>query len=184
MKKTMGYVSLLVLTAAPALAQERYRTGLDFLVGGSTSAVGATWHVTDRFALRPLLSYAWDRYVWSSSASPEGVRVDKYQRTTSLGAGLGALLYLRQRESLSTYVTAGFELDHVSQRPDEAEPSWTGNGGKASGAFGVQYAFTKHVSAFGETGLAYTMRPASPDGSLSKHLGTLQTGVGAIFYLD
>jgi hypothetical protein len=197
MKKAIGYVSLGVLLAAPALAEERGPIGLNFSVGGGSRSIGATWHATDRLALRPTFEY--DHLRSDGSATYADGRAEPTERRfTSVGGGVAALLYLSRRDTLSAYVAGAVALTRDSQHYGTPLERTTRNGHTLSARFGVQYAVTKKVSAFAETGLSYTRSKEGQDWAgredpwnLSavrhedtvKRIGTLSTSVGAIFYL-
>jgi hypothetical protein len=112
-------LTLALLPALPTAAQEKGQIGIDLSVGFSSApqTLGLTYHVTKRFAVRPLFSFEHDSSdsVASFFAAPDG-SVDATTTTTtdSFAAGIEALLYIARSEGFSTYIGASYERSHSS----------------------------------------------------------------------
>jgi hypothetical protein len=183
MKYRTGFALILALAALPAAAEERHQVGLDASVGSSSSTLGITWHLTERFALRPTFSYA-----HASSDSQDTITfadgsfaTTSTLKTTTLSGGLEAMFYVSRGDALATYVAATYLRSYSSQNStapqlasglgtlppmlaEEAKSyldggtagSLTTNSNVLGGALGAEYALSKHFSAFAEAGLRYS----------------------------
>jgi hypothetical protein len=200
-------LSLTLLTGAAARAQEKGRTGLTVAF---PAAVGVIWHVTDRVALRPDVSFSW------SSSSPDPASASSFTSSgngASVGVGLSGLFYVRKWEGLSAYVSPRFSYARNSttltttistvtlvgpgggldSTLSSVETEGTSSTYSLSGAFGAQYSLSRKFGVFGEAGFGYshsrtstTSSPSLPSLSSSSGvtvnaIGT-RAGVGVIFY--
>jgi hypothetical protein len=198
MRNAVGYVCAFVLAAMPIAAQEngqRGRIGLDFSVG-SSSALGVTWHLSDRFALRP--TFDLDFHHEEVTTSPRVSFVDpntdtiqtqvttqtKATTQTRVSAGLEALAYVTSSEPLSTYVSLSYQRVHDSGSGAEYGAPRS-NGDRVGAGFGVQHAFSKRLSAYAEAQVWYSAfaQKGGDWRETLKNFGTTSTNIGAIFYL-
>jgi hypothetical protein len=154
---------------------------------GYPASIGAMWHVTDRVAVRPELSFSVGT-TESSAGSFSSTSSDSW----SLGAGVSALFYLRQRERLRTYVAPRFSYGRSESTVDSSSFGGTSSELSTSsvtlaGLFGASYALHARFAVFGEVGVGLSdseststvVTGARTDGT---RFGT-QSGVGVIFYL-
>jgi hypothetical protein len=75
---------------------------------GFPASFGALWHVSDKVALRPELSFG------GSSNDSTGSSIAISGSGWSVGTGVSALFYLRAPDRLRTYVTPRFTYGHSS----------------------------------------------------------------------
>lgn len=183
MKNASACLTLLMLSALPAAAQETHEFGLDFTIGTSSQTLGATWHVTRRIALRPTFSYSHTSAdsVQTLFASDGDVDATTSSTTESLGAGLEGMVFLTRTQSLSTYLAATYRRVHSSSRTDapqvavpltqlppilarqvasylvfSSSSKSSGNSNAFGPAFGLQYEVGKHFSVFAEAGVSFS----------------------------
>jgi hypothetical protein len=157
-RETAVLLSVLLSTAVPAAAQDKGRVGLTM---GYPAGVGLMFHVSDRFALRPEVSFTREVTEGPGSAGT-------YSTTTtwSVGVGLSVLFYLHETDNLRTYVSPRFSYGRVNSTwTTILPPGAKGYGGpgpstedsyQVSGSFGAQYALGRRFSVFGDLGIAYT----------------------------
>jgi hypothetical protein len=181
---TRACVLAVVVLAVPCHAQELHQLGLDFSVGSSSQTLGVTWHVGPVVALRPTFNFSHTKADSESLSSPDGaVTQTSTAKTTNVGAGLEALAYVSRREPLSTYLAGSYRYGHISTE-GLVRGSHTNT---AAALLGAQYAFNKHLSIYGETGISYTSSETDAQGlvgpSRAHTINTLNTNIGAIFYL-
>ena len=201
---------LLVLVNCRAVnAQEKKRAGVTM---GYPASVGFVFHVTDRVALRPELSF--DKS--SSKQSTDIVYYPSRDRTSSstsndasvVGVGLSALFYAGKWDNVRTYVSPRITytrltttIDYCCYFVDFAVPTptlespisfrapapekATSSMFSGAGSFGAQYSMSSKFSLFGEVGLSYS-RTTGPEWNIySKTKSTswsTRTGVGIVFY--
>jgi hypothetical protein len=190
---TLGMGLILALGAARASAQEKGALGLDALAGNSTATIGARWHITKKFALRPTVAFSRVTSEQDTTVIADGTQAVGKQQTLdwTLGAGLAGLYYISQGEALSTYVGASYSHNHQSesvnplifppidtlQTPNLAhlesiasvfQPNRTGANANVVGAlFGIQHALSKKVTLFGELGIDYSFQSLNQKAILS-----------------
>ena len=178
-------VALLLLgSATNALAQEAGDVGLSM---GYPSNVAFIWHVTDRVAIRPEISFAWSSLETEIDTPIEGGELKSDTFTTSFG--VSGLFYLGTSDRLRTYVTPRFVYSRASvesEAPFTPDLDSTDDGFQFSGSFGAQYGISDRFGVFGEVGIAYS--------SMSLQLGLpidveretrafgTRTAVGVTFY--
>jgi hypothetical protein len=183
MKKPLGWLAVFLASALPALAQDKGQWGFD-LSAGSSSTVGATVHLTDRWALRPTLGFSHstsDESAPFTTENAEGniISIDGTQTATGTAwsPGLEALFYVSRHDAFSTYVAASYQYTHnsasnqfvpppgvlppnlvrlVAQEVQNGNYKSTSHGNGVGVAFGLQYALHKHFSVFGEVGVRYS----------------------------
>jgi hypothetical protein len=153
-----------------AKAQEAGQVGLTF---GFPPSVGLVWQVSDHISLRP-------------TAQVAGVN-ENGQKSTTIGAGISALVFLHTWDNLRAYVGPNFSY---SRAKDDVNPpngfTSTTSGYTGAGFFGTQYALNRRFSIFGEVGFSYThfgfsSTLAGASQSTRSTWGTT-TGIGAILY--
>jgi hypothetical protein len=161
------------------------------------ASVGLIWHVSDRVALRPDVSFS-----WSSSTTPPDALVTSTGRGTSYGVGLSGLFYVGKWEGLSAYLSPRFSYARTSTMVTTTLPGGfegsirptisthategTNSAYSLSGSFGAQYSLSRKFGVFGEAGLGYNETRSSSSsltstGSTAHGLGT-RAGVGVLFY--
>ena len=149
---------MLLLLPASAYAQQAPKFGLTFQM--PTSA-GILWRVNDRIAIRQDV-----RSSHSSSESTSTITIGSTTSTSSsqssgysIGASLSGLFYVSRWDTVRTYLSPRFDYVYSHSRftSTGSTPSVTTNGTPStSGSFGVQFDAHRHLSAFGELGLAYS----------------------------
>lgn len=193
------------LVAAPAFAQDHGQVGLSM---GYPASVGVVWHVTDRVAIRPEISFVHTStdttaITTLTFTTPLGIQTQTTRAqfttdNTTVGTGVSGLFYLWKREALSAFVTPRYAYNRGT--------STTTGGGIAiptdgavkthfiSGSFGAQYALGRRFTVFGEIGLGYThssvdneptssVSPGASTGSATTSHGiAARSGAGIVFY--
>jgi len=191
---------VLLSTAATAHAQDTGRVGLTM---GYPAAIGVIWHVSERVAVRPELSWSHS----SSEATSSGITFSSGTNvvtttTTStsdgwtVGVGASGLFYVRKSDGLSMYVsprlmytrnvsrmTSSTVFPPVLPQPTE----FTTSGYLGSGSFGAQYALGRRFGLFGEVGVSYSRVRNSNNLSILGSNNVLRTvgtrsGAGVLFY--
>jgi hypothetical protein len=192
-------VLLLLGLAVPASAQDDRRVGL---VMGVPVQIGILWHVTERVALRPDVSFSW------SSSDLGGASTDdvdySYSSSTSLSrvtAGLTLLYYLSDDEGVRTYVAPRYQVSRASTStdsvltipvipgfpdvlPDSDRRHVTQVDHSAGVSFGASYAPVERLAVFGEAGLEFAASSSPRLGDLestSRAVGTT-AGVGVVLH--
>ncbi len=205
--------------AVRATGQEKGRLGADVAFSSATSStIGLTWHATNRVALRPVFGFLHETRDDVQTYLADGVAFDGTSRTTNtaISGGLEGMLYLTRAESLSTYVAVSYQRQHaketagavslaipLSQAPPlvqqlvASDPFRPRNQTTASNLYGaaagLEYAFGKRFSAFGEAGLRYVTTKLRVAEGLPRNgvaagpadldqIGTFTSTVGVIFY--
>lgn len=210
MRYIVASLSLLMALAPTCLAQTRSQFGFNFSVNPASSSpnstIGVTYHMTDRFAVRPLVRFDRKRFKevaavavvssfsFGSTQSSTQEEFDADVKQSSWAAGVGLLCYVSRSENLSTYVSGSFEYSHV--KSEWTLPSlpfgmdvfssfrnYTGSGKSVTGSFGLQYAVAKKFSVFGEVGVRYGTVDRSAATRDYSDLGSINSGLGLIFYL-
>ena len=146
-----GVLLLVTFVLCPSLArgQEAGKNGITFAY---PAAVGMLWHVTEKVAVRPELSFAF------TSTEGTGIESD----TDALALGASALFYVKRWDTVSAYVSPRFAWGRNSTTSQSnfpgvgSETEITGNSFLYSGSFGAQAWIGQRFSAFGEVGLGYT----------------------------
>jgi hypothetical protein len=183
-------VSALVLVAGSAGAQEPPRKGLTLAYPLS---VGLLWPVTSKIALRPELTGS---RVWADSTrtSQAGQATDEASSSSwSVGAGVSALLYVRQWEGLRGYLTPRFAYTRSMTTTDVTDN--TVSQYSFSGSFGLECVLGRRFAVFAELGAAYTLQKGTNTSYASSSSGTPtsaiatttqtlapRSGIGAIVY--
>lgn len=163
MKKVL-FVLALVAVASVATAQSAGKYGFNVAYGGGGSNIAVTYHLSDMLALRPGLGY---------TSNDNGTTV-----STRFTVGSDVLYYLSNADGMGMYVGGGFS--YVAKSTDKPETSDSEMDFK--GLLGFQYALNAKLGVYGEVAFSYTS--LSGDGGDSSSLGTKNSGVGLIFYLN
>ena len=155
---------------------------------GYPASFGVMWHVTERLAIRPELSFSFA----TSESQATGVSVTSSD-TWSLGIGVSALFDLRQWDGLRTYVAPRFTYSRGEATVDSSSfggltSELRSSGFAIAGLFGASYRMHPRFAVFGEAGLSFgdaETRSSAGFGARSntQRLGTT-AGVGVIFYLQ
>jgi len=188
-------VSIILLTIVRAAeAQEKGQAGL---VIGYPASAGVVWHLSERVAVRPDVTFARSSNEQTNVAvgpftSPSASSGDSWQVT----AGLSALFYVHRRDALRTYVSPRFAYSRTSSTSTNTIASPFGGTSRfesaiaqysAVGSFGVQYSLGRTFSIFGEIGAAYTQSESSSGLTVTRIEGTTRSvntrsGVGVVLY--
>jgi hypothetical protein len=195
MKRTIGAALLLLnLGAGHVRAVDRGRVGIDLEVG-ARRLLGATYHLTDRVALRPGL------FLQSQTAENTPSLIDTSQdlivyetQETSFGGQLEVDYFLlRGARDLMPYVSATFAYAHVnSQYPVPQGPTLILRNGNLHNwsmgtGFGMQYAVADRIHVFGHVGLSYSSgQRFTVNGRIlrSHSWSTATSALGAVFYFN
>jgi hypothetical protein len=180
----------LCLLLVPALshAQERGQVGLTM---GVPAAAGVIWHVTNRIAVRPEITFA--QVTSRAEVSLPNASTETTSRQLSYGASL--LWYFGSSDNVRPYVSPRIAYSRITtedSRPslpgaddDDDDPAGTL---AVSGSFGVQYTPSRRVGLFGEVGIAraHTEQSRSFPGiavTTSVTSWSTRGAVGVILYL-
>ena len=178
----------ILVTAAPAAAQEKGQVGL---VMGYPASVGVQFQASDGVAIRPEVTFS----TASAKTSYTGDFTEPVSNSdgTAFGIGLKALFYLKKWDSLRAFVTPGFVYARstTTNKYSTNSTKSTSNNYQIVGSFGAQYALSRRFGLLGEVGLQYSDVENDyrlPDGtsgtsSSSKSFGT-RAAVGVVFYLN
>ena len=165
--------------AAPtASAQDAGRVGL---TTGYPAAIGVQWHISERTAIRPEISFTTNS---SSSQSLIGATSD----FSSVGTGVSVLFFSPLRDNLKLYVAPRFGYSRTSGTTEVSESNTDIY--SIGGSFGGHYALGRRFALFGEAGLQYSHQNGSIQSSTVSALKTTsqgdsastRTGVGIVIY--
>jgi hypothetical protein len=173
-------VILSVPGATPVAAQERGDTGITM---GYPASVGLVWHVTDRIAIRPELSFS------VRNTEDRGLQTANSD-TTAFGVGVSGLFYVRQWDKLRAYVAPRYTYARATAKTDLSDSAGTeielhSTTHTVFGSFGAQYSLAERFSVYGEVGVAHSngsgrseLTPNRTDTSAFSS----QSGIGVTFY--
>jgi hypothetical protein len=160
-------LGLILFPSVETLAQEKGQKGFNFGVF-EVASVGATLHLTDSFAFRPLVRY--DTY--------DADRVEE----TAYGADLGFLYFASSRDDLWLYFGGEIGYTRVEQDRqtyygsyDIDDDIWS-----LKALFGLQYTLNRRLGVYGEVGARHIWED-EPD---VESLRVFSSGIGIIFYFD
>jgi hypothetical protein len=181
----LGIIIASIGSVSTVSAQDKGDTGVTM---GYPAAVGIVHHISDRFAIRPEITFS----VASSSSDVAGSTSES--DTWTLGVGASGILYLRQWDRLRSYFSpryAYFRGETTSTTSiflpvvDNAENTTTSSQHQIVGSFGAQFAAHDKFSVYGEVGIGFTRQRSRSELSggrgTGNQLGT-RSGVGVIFY--
>jgi opacity protein-like surface antigen len=186
MKKSSFILMLALIIPGIALAQKKGQFGFNLSVN-SGSAIGVTYHLSDRFALRPSLSYTRTTFE-TTTTYYDGFRYveRKVEQTDkTYGGGLEGLLYFPSSNDFTMYLGAGISYLKTERAvPDDFlfSPDFKTGNISLDGSLGLQYALSKNLSVYGEIGFNYIDGDDDADFSVSG-LSTRNSGIGIILYL-
>jgi hypothetical protein len=195
-------VLALVFAGSIARAQDAGQVGIAM---GYPESVAVLWHVTDRVAVRPELSFRSSHN--EGGGSSLGTVASSTSDSSFVGVGASGLFYVARWDALRAYVSprVAFSRSHSTSEITIALPPFPvtvggltpttttqtiiGHTVGADGSFGAQYAFHARFSAYGEVGFGYSRStgsetPASPVTFVlptTSGWGT-RSAVGVIFY--
>jgi hypothetical protein len=136
------------LMTTPAAAQEKGAMGLTI---SAPSAVGVIWHVSERVAIRPEVSFSF------SETDAESANLSDVSSHSVTLAG-SALFYLGRWDSLRTYAAprfsyswAGSSTGDSGRDLDASQNAWG-----LAGSIGAQYNLGTRFAVFVEAGLMYS----------------------------
>jgi hypothetical protein len=177
--------ALIAAFPALAVAQEQHNVGITM---GYPAAVGVLWHVSDKVAIRPELSFAGSSSETTTTPSDIEIEGDGW----TIGTGVSALFYLRKEDRLRTYVSPRFTYIHTSNTTTTTglpvtnpEVESSSNVVGFSGSFGAQYAVGDRFSIYGELGFAFSHASSKASVTTTRGSGNqwgLRSGVGVVFY--
>ncbi len=169
----------MIVSVATAGAQDSPRVGITM---GYPASFGVLWHVSDRVALRPELSFA------LSDSSSESI-VDDQTNFWSLGTGISVLFYSSISDNLRTYVAPRFSYGRTSGDTNNTDS--TTDSYMYGGTFGAQYSLSRRFAAFGEVGVNYSHQSSTVISTIGPVTNTItshgnafgiRTAVGVILY--
>lgn len=200
MRRSIGFVLVMLGAATHAQAQESGRFGITM---GYPASIGFIWHLSDRVAIRPEISFSQNTADSTSTIvfTSNGTRVTTVSSTAAndqwtVGVGASALLYVGRWESLRTYVSPRFVYTRNSATSTETTSATVTSIQPASefisqsyfvsGAFGAQYALGRRFGVFGEVGLGFSHNTTDSTqngaGTSRGHTIGSRTGAGVILY--
>jgi hypothetical protein len=172
MMRNAGAVFVALVCAAPLAAQEKGQVGLDLSFHGSP-AIGVTWHLSKRLALRPSLGFTRSSMESEDILSWNGMSAtvpDESERS-SVRYGVATLFYLPAVAETSTYLGASYHRIGASSESDPTEVEIAsgflsrqpGNdieesGNSAAAFLGLKRFIGKKVAVYGEAGLGFSWR--------------------------
>ena len=199
--------STLIASFSVAFAQEERRVGV---VAGYPAAVGALWQVTDRFAIRPDVSWSWSS-TESSSTTDVGGGFGSFSSASSFEShattfGISGLWTVHREDALrvylggragyswstgtststSTNISIGFPgLTPVVTTTTRTTENRT-EAYAASAMFGGQYQLGRRFATFGEIGVTYNWSQSTGGTATllnsEGHGVSLRSGVGIILF--
>ena len=154
------------------------------LTMGYPAAIGLQWQVTDRFAIRPEITFN----VTHIDTDSDFFEATSESTVRNVVFGVTGIWYTRPAgESLRPYLAPRVAVVHASSDDDDDDDPITDTAWAASGSFGVQYSPIKRLAIFGEAGIGYSRQERGIDTVLGNISTTstswsTRTAVGVIFY--
>ena len=164
--------------AATASAQDAGHVGL---TTGYPASIGILWHLSERTAVRPEISFT------LNSSSSESL-VDATSDFSTFGTGVSVLFFSPLRDNLKLYVAPRFGYSRTTGSTEFSESATDIY--SISGSFGGHYSLGSRFALFGEAGLQYSHQSGSLTSSppitiqTKSHadiVGT-RTAVGVVIY--
>lgn len=178
-------------------AQQKGQLGVNLRISSST-AIGVTYHVTDRFGVRPFVSYnrqtSERAYIFYSVGGEDPTVIKVNPKTEELGGGLGAFFYLSSPSELRIYLGTDFSYSkYINEVPyyGPLQEVWliraTTEGIHLNSLFGLQYELSKQVRVVGEIGLGLVFKKSKDDYGekvelSGRQFGLINSGLGFVFY--
>ena len=162
--------------AMNASAQDAGHVGL---TTGYPASIGILWHVSERTAVRPEISFTLNS---SSSQSLVNASSD----FSSFSPGITVLFFSPLRDNLKLYVAPRFGFSRTSGSSEVTDS--TTDIYSISGSLGGQYGLGRRFALFGEAGLQYSHQTGfltSTLGIQTKSQGDVvgtRTAVGVVIY--
>jgi len=166
--------------AGRTAAQDKGNAGISM---GYPASIGFVYHVSDRLALRPEISFI------RTTSDRDSTFGDISTKGLTFEIGISGLFYVRRWDKVRAYVSPGYSYRHSDVSVDSPDlldfDTSTFTGHRFSGSFGVQYSLHERFSVFGEAGLQYLTQQIESDLSLAeskmKTFGS-RTAIGVIFF--
>ena len=173
---------IMFCAATAANAQDQRDVGV---VITTTTTAGVIWHVTDRVAIRPEVSFV-------TSNVDTGDSVSDIESSSGTFA-VAALFTVRRWDDLSAYVSprfswlraTGTSTLSIGSITETIETSTDGFG--IAGSFGVNYRLGDRFAVFGEAGVSFTDQSVETDSPLTLRRTDatsvgLRSALGVSFY--
>jgi len=162
--------------ATTARAQDAGHVGL---TTGYPASIGILWHLSERTAVRPEISFT----ITSSSSQS---LVNASSDFSSFNPGISVLFFSSLRDNLKLYVAPRFGFSRTSGSSEVTES--TTDIYSISGSLGGHYGLGRRFALFGEAGLQYSHQTGSVTSTLgiqTKSQGDVvgtRTAVGVVIY--
>ena len=136
------------LMATPVAAQEKGDTGLTI---SAPSAIGVIWHVSEKVAVRPEVSFSF------SETDGDSANVSDI-KTHMVTLGGSALFYLGRWDSLRTYFAPRLSYSWSGSSTGDSgfDISSNQDAWGLAGSIGAQYGLGTRFAVFAEAGLMYS----------------------------
>jgi len=180
----LSVLACLLCGPSSASAQDPGAVGVTM---GYPSSVGVIWHVAERFAIRPEVSFSTSTseapsLVGSLGGGPTISTSGSTTTSTAVGIGISGLFYIGKWDALRTYVAPRFVYSRNSATSESTSerfiPPTTpfspstpvvittttksiGTSKSGAGLFGAAYSLHEHFGVFGEVGFGYTTSGSS-----------------------
>ena len=170
-----------VLFPASSVAQERGQVGLTM---GFPTAAGMIWHPTDRFAVRPEITFSQT----TSKAELTLPNVSTENTGRALGVGASLLWYFGSSEgNVRPYLSPRVVYSRLTTDDDDDDEEDENGALSVSGSLGVQYTPTRRLGLYGEVGVGRTHNETTrvlPTLTVTTSLTSwsIRSAVGVIFY--
>jgi hypothetical protein len=177
-------------------AQEAGQVGLNMAaatsLSGSQRAIGATFHVTSRLALRPSASFASTEYEQVDIVLRMGRLVEQRfsDSEQSWVLGLAVSYYIARNDDLSLYMSGGYSRVRLTTDREQTDDRLSASILDASvrlnrwsAQFGMQYRLKPRLALYGEVGVWHDRGDALLERDL-RSTSSLNSGVGVVFYFN
>jgi len=194
MKKILLPILMLLFLSSLSLSWEKGSVGLNMRVDPSPR-IGMTYHISEKFALRPYVGFSIGSEEAESEFRPEPNRPviegTRKEDSTHIHFGLGFLYYFYSARDFSVYTGLNFGYTRVNK---EISFSWRDDKVKEDGEtylasvmLGLQGQVMKNLDVFGEIGFGYTLGKFNRRNDVetdidSQRWGLSNTGIGIVFY--
>jgi hypothetical protein len=152
---------------------------------GYPASIGVLWHVNERMAIRPELSFDF----FSSETENETtlpIDPDTSQDGHSVSVGLSALFYVSRWDMTRAYVVPRYAYLHTSssiEGPFDIIRDSSGRAHDVSVSFGAQHTLGERFAIYGELGLAFERVTTEVSTSELRRTGFgTRSGVGVVVY--
>jgi hypothetical protein len=199
--KTFLILSCWLSVSGMARAQDAGQVGVTL---GYPAEVGIVWHVTDRVAVRPNISFSHASTDHVSDFSSLGDPVDSEgSSSTSLTTGVSGLIYVRTWDKVRAYLSPRYDYGRIWSNAGSTFLTENKHSAYAvTGSFGAQYQLHQRFAVFGEAGFGYShssttytsslvlpvipvgvnVAPVSRSDEIATHSWSTRSGAGVIFY--